>query len=237
MATFSSNFSAILAQAAGGGGGEDLATTLGIGNTTGGSDVVFSASTGDGIVTENNGAGPGFALDIDGSDAGGGAFAGGDINLNPGAGSGGGADGVVNVNGDLVVTGNLILSNLITGTGSPEGAEVAAIGSIFQRTDGGAGNSVYFKQANGGGNTGWVPAGPLVRENFTAVGSAMFTTSRPAFDDPLTLGVGNLLVYWNGLLQRGTDDYTVSYGVGSATVTFNVTPPGGDFITIEYLPE
>lgn len=245
MATFSSNFSAILAQAGGGGGGEDLAATLAIGNTTGGNDIIFTG--GDGIDTADNGGGAGFDLNITGSDAGGGVFAGGDINLTPGLGSGGGANGVVNVTGDLVVSGNLILSNLIAGTGTPEGAVVATIGSIFQRTDGAGGNSVYFKQANTGVNTGWVPAGPHVRENFTASGSPNFVTSQDVFSDPFNLlgppGTnGTLRVYWNGLLQRegGGDDYTVAYntpGPGMTTVTFNVTPPGGDFITIEYLPE
>lgn len=236
MPTYSSNFSAILALA-GSGSTEDLAATLAVGNTTGGSDIVISG--GDGIDTADNGGGPGFDLNITGSDAGGGAFAGGDINLTPGAGSGGGPDGVVNVNGDVVVTGTIGMVNLRVGPGVPNGSEVADIGTIFQRSDGGAGNSVYFKQADSGLNTGWVPAGPPVRENFTAAGSADFVTSRAVFADPEALGVGALLVYWNGLLQRegALDDYTVVYGGASATITFNAIPPGGDFITIVYLPE
>lgn len=41
------------------------------------------------------------------------------------------------------------------GTGTPEGAVVAAVGSIFQRTDGGAGTCFYVKES-GASNTGWV---------------------------------------------------------------------------------
>jgi hypothetical protein len=41
------------------------------------------------------------------------------------------------------------------GAGSPEGAVTARIGSIYQRTDGGAGTSFYVKES-GTGNTGWV---------------------------------------------------------------------------------
>ena len=41
------------------------------------------------------------------------------------------------------------------GTGTPEGAVSAAVGSIFVRTDGGAGTSIYVKES-GSGNTGWV---------------------------------------------------------------------------------
>lgn len=234
MASFT-NFEALL-QLAGTGSTGDLMTVLGVGNTTGGSDIVFSS--GDRLDTEDNGAGAGFALNIDGSDAGGGAFAGGDINLNPGAGSGGGADGVVNVNGDLVVTGTVSLSNLVVGTGNPEGSEVASVSTIFQRTDGGAGNAVYFKMS-GAGDTGWVPAGPPVFETYVASGSPSFVTSRAVFDDPLALGVENLAVFWNGVYQRegGSDDYTVVFGGASATITFTSTPPPGDFITIRYLPE
>lgn len=41
------------------------------------------------------------------------------------------------------------------GTGTPEGALGAPVGSLFLRTDGGAGTSLYVKQS-GAGNTGWV---------------------------------------------------------------------------------
>lgn len=233
MATFT-NFQALLQL--GGGGGGTLATVLASGNSTGGSDILFSS--GDGIDTENNAVGAGFDLDIRGSDAGGGVFPGGDITLTPGSGSGGDPDGVVNIAGDLVVTGSVSLSNLLVGAGTPEGSVVAPISTIFQRTDGGAGNSVYFKQS-GAAATGWVPAGPPVFETFVAVGMPDFTTSRAVFDDPLALGVENIAVFWNGVLQREGpgDDYTVMFNPTSATVTFSTTLPAGDFITIRYLPE
>jgi hypothetical protein len=41
------------------------------------------------------------------------------------------------------------------GTGTPEGAVTAGVGSLYQRRDGGAGTSLYVKQT-GTGNTGWV---------------------------------------------------------------------------------
>jgi hypothetical protein len=44
---------------------------------------------------------------------------------------------------------------IISGTGSPEGVEVAPVSSIFLRSDGGADTSIYFKET-GAGNTGWV---------------------------------------------------------------------------------
>lgn len=42
-----------------------------------------------------------------------------------------------------------------TGAGSPEGAVTAPVGSLFTRTDGGAGTTLYVKES-GAGNTGWV---------------------------------------------------------------------------------
>ena len=44
---------------------------------------------------------------------------------------------------------------IFSGTGSPEGVVTAGVGSIFMRTDGGAGTSIYCKES-GSGNTGWV---------------------------------------------------------------------------------
>jgi hypothetical protein len=44
---------------------------------------------------------------------------------------------------------------ILVGTGSPEGVQTAPIGSLFLRTDGGAGSTLYIKES-GTGNTGWV---------------------------------------------------------------------------------
>jgi hypothetical protein len=44
---------------------------------------------------------------------------------------------------------------ILFGAGSPEGAATAVVGSIYLRSDGGAGTSFYVKES-GTGNTGWV---------------------------------------------------------------------------------
>jgi len=46
-------------------------------------------------------------------------------------------------------------TGFFAGTGSPNTVVTAAVGSIFMRTDGGAGTSIYVKET-GTGNTGWV---------------------------------------------------------------------------------
>lgn len=44
---------------------------------------------------------------------------------------------------------------ITSGTGSPEGAQSAPVGSLFLRTDGGASTTLYVKES-GASNTGWV---------------------------------------------------------------------------------
>lgn len=43
----------------------------------------------------------------------------------------------------------------LTGEGSPEGVVTADRGAIYQRTDGGAGSTLYVKESGDGLNTGW----------------------------------------------------------------------------------
>jgi hypothetical protein len=44
---------------------------------------------------------------------------------------------------------------IYAGTGTPEAAVTAGVGSIYRRLNGGAGTSLYVKES-GTGNTGWV---------------------------------------------------------------------------------
>ena len=54
---------------------------------------------------------------------------------------------------DIIDYENDVVDGYITGT--PEGTVVAGVGSTIRRVDGGAGTSLYIKEA-GTGNTGWV---------------------------------------------------------------------------------
>ena len=42
------------------------------------------------------------------------------------------------------------------GTGDPTGVVGAPVGSIWSRTDGGVGTTLYVKESGGGGTSGWV---------------------------------------------------------------------------------
>ena len=70
-------------------------------------------------------------------------------------------DDVTVTNGNYIVgtagKGLQFPSGLIwrTGTGTPESAVTAPVGSLFTRTDGGSNTTLYVKES-GAGNTGWV---------------------------------------------------------------------------------
>ena len=73
------------------------------------------------------------------------------------------AGGAITLGGNgrnLVVVGQVRLTSSLgvawaSGSGSPEGAVTAPVGSLYSRTDGGTGTSLYVKES-GTGNTGWV---------------------------------------------------------------------------------
>ena len=50
---------------------------------------------------------------------------------------------------------NRLNDQVLAGSGSPEGVVTAPIGTLYSRSDGGAGTSLYVKES-GTGNTGWV---------------------------------------------------------------------------------
>lgn len=46
-------------------------------------------------------------------------------------------------------------SRVLRGAGSPLNVVVANIGTLYVRTDGGAGSTLYVKEADNGASTGW----------------------------------------------------------------------------------
>lgn len=53
------------------------------------------------------------------------------------------------------ISGGSGTATIQAGNGSPEGVVTATVGSLYMRTDGGAGTTLYVKES-GAGNTGWV---------------------------------------------------------------------------------
>lgn len=62
--------------------------------------------------------------------------------------------GIIVPSGNSVFFGSVTGPSISTGTGTPEGAVTAPISSMFMRSDGGGGTSLYVKES-GTGNTGW----------------------------------------------------------------------------------
>lgn len=63
-------------------------------------------------------------------------------------------DGVTTY-GTYVQIGGTTGPKIFSGSGSPEGVVTAVVGSLYTRTDGGAGTTLYVEES-GAGNTGWV---------------------------------------------------------------------------------
>lgn len=159
-----------------GGGVQERAGDGGEGTAgAGGDGGILYRYAGDGGPGTTNGGDGGDLLDTCGNAGSGGNADGGDYKCTLGTGQGGGTDGkftIVGPTGGNVVfdgeTGITTFPNDLeigsggptigTCSGTPEGAEAADVGSIRQRTDGGAGTSLYVKES-GTGNTGWVAVG------------------------------------------------------------------------------
>lgn len=56
---------------------------------------------------------------------------------------------------ERALVGMLADIGILFGPGSPESVVTAAVGTLYRRTDGGAGTTLYVKES-GTGNTGWV---------------------------------------------------------------------------------
>jgi len=66
--------------------------------------------------------------------------------------------GGITAGGDATIAGDVSVSGTAatwsSGTGTPEGIVSAVVGSMYTRTDGGVGSTLYVKES-GSGNTGW----------------------------------------------------------------------------------
>lgn len=80
-----------------------------------------------------------------------GSFAGGPVSLRPGGGTV--VTGSIGFPQPVVPVG---IANVFTGAGAPDQRVAASVGSLYLRTDGGAGATLYVKET-GAGAVGWVP--------------------------------------------------------------------------------
>jgi hypothetical protein len=62
---------------------------------------------------------------------------------------------VINTLSSIIIFNGTVFTTIVVGNGSPEGAIIAVVGSLFLRADGGTSTTLYVKQS-GSGNTGWV---------------------------------------------------------------------------------
>ena len=84
------------------------------------------------------------------------------------------------------VNGASAVIKWLTGAGSPEGAAAANVGSIYSRTNGAGGTSLYVKET-GTGNTGWTALGTSGVTTMAAVGSSANANGASISGSTLTL--------------------------------------------------
>lgn len=130
----------------------------------------------------------------------------------------GGAIGVnrpIELADDLVATGSITSSNIHQGSGSPEGAVTAAIGSLYQRTD--AAPAAYIKNS-GAGNTGWLPLTPRGNQAFTAQTSVTVTHNLGMYPLVQVMDGSGVLIAPATVTHSSVNAFTVTFG-GSTTGT------------------
>lgn len=96
---------------------------------------------------------------------------------------------------------------ITSGTGSPEGAVTAPVGSIFSRTDGGTNTTIYRKES-GTGNTGWVAVS-------NAGGGGGIAGSTGATDNAVLRADGTGGATLQSSLATIADDGTITTPAGS----------------------
>lgn len=100
---------------------------------------------------------------------------------------------------------------VLSGSGSPEGAVTAPVGSIYLRTDGGADTAAYYK-TSGTGNTGWTAADTGTGD---VVGPASATDNAVARFD----GTTGKLVQNSGIVIDDSNNVTGMGTLASGAVT------------------
>lgn len=114
------------------------------------------------------------------------------------------------LNGKLFWNGTTVFDNY--GTGSPEGVVTAAVGSIYRRTNGASGTTLYVKES-GSGNTGWTP--------ITSGAAAPLTATYIGYGDGSNILTGTNTLTWNNTTRTLTATSASSGIINLSTASTN----------------
>lgn len=123
------------------------------------------------------------------------------------------------IGGKLYWTGSTVFD--FSGSGTPEGSITASIGSVYRRTNGSTGTTLYIKES-GSGNTGWAPVvsgTPSLTSTYVGYGSganALTGTTDFSYNTTSkTLSIVNGSSSANLILQGSSDTSKVNFGLAS----------------------
>lgn len=135
-------------------------------------------------------------------------------------------------------------AKVFSGTGSPEGAVTAPVGSLYLQTDGGTGTTLYIKES-GVGNTGWAaPSGGggaalTVEENDGSPSVASVTTIR--FDgatvEEVSAGIAKVTVSAGGATPvLASDEFTATASQTDFVLANTPLADGVIYVTRDGIP-
>lgn len=100
----------------------------------------------------------------------------------------------------------------LTGSGTPEGSVTGAVGSIYRRTNGASGTTLYVKES-GSGNTGWTP--------ITSGAAAPLTATYIGYGDGSNILTGTSSLTWNNTTRTLTATSAAAGIINLSTASTN----------------
>lgn len=95
---------------------------------------------------------------------------------------------------------------IYVGTGSPEAAVTAAVGSVYRRTDGASG-TVFYTKETGAGNTGWIAM--VSTASLTTAATALLTGLHAAVAADANVIGGLPVLHTFNIANAATADYDI----------------------------
>jgi hypothetical protein len=130
----------------------------------------------------------------------------------------------------------LLSTNIQTGAGTPEGSITAPVGSLWLRTDGGVGTTLYVKEV-GSGNVGWTA---IASAGASLTARASLLGTKDGLNDTFTINTATAptkivveMIVWNGVVMQPNVGYVRLANSLTVTMQPGYIPTGDAYETLE----